>query len=204
MSASCDGWDDDLGVVVGHGSTDVSRAQHSPLVDGQPAEIEGARQLALASDGRYQFQWWALNLVEAQPVGGVERKGADKGIDGVTTFSDEHHALQTVIVSVKSGHVNSSMVRDLKGTLEREKAVMGLFVTLEEPSRDMNLEASTAGLYHSDLWNRDYPKIQILSIRELLDGRHPELPPSRQATFQKAQRHRGAVGEQEQLFDRER
>ena len=171
-------------------------------VIGQPTEVEGARQLAQSPEGRYQFQWWALGLVDAQPVGGVEKKGSDKGIDGVITFSDEHHALQRVIVSVKSGHVNSSMVRDLKGTLEREKAVMGLFVTLEEPSRDMSLEASTAGLYHSDLWNRDYPKLQILSVRKLLDGRRPELPPSRQAAYQKAPRHRGAAGEQEQLFER--
>jgi hypothetical protein len=50
------------------------------------------------------------------------------------------------------------MVRDLKGVLEREKAAIGLFVTLEEPTREMHLEADTAGLYHSELWNRDYPR----------------------------------------------
>ena len=173
-------------------------------VIGQPTEVEGARQLAQSPEGRYQFQWWALGLVDAQPVGGVQKKGADKGMDGVITFSDERHALQTVVVSVKSGHVNSSMVRDLKGTIDREQAAMGLFLTLEESTRDMNLEASTAGLYHSELWNRDYPKIQVLSIQELLAGQHPELPPSRQPTFQKAQRHRETGGEQKQLFERER
>ncbi|HUY09571.1 MAG TPA: DNA methyltransferase [Candidatus Dormibacteraeota bacterium] len=200
-----------IGIDITYLSIAVMRARLKDTFDlddvpvvGQPTEVEGARQLAQSPEGRYQFQWWALNLVEAQPVGGVERKGADRGIDGVITFSDERHALQTVVVSVKSGHVNSSMVRDLKGTLDRERAVIGLFVTLDEPTREMSLEASTAGLYHSDLWNRDYPKIQILSIRELLDGRHPELPPSRQAPFQKALRHRAAAGEQEQLFDRER
>jgi site-specific DNA-methyltransferase (adenine-specific) len=65
----------------------------------------------------------------------------------------------------------------------------------------MKAEANSAGLYHSDLWNRDYPKLQILSVRELLDGRRPELPPSRQAAYQKAPRYRGAAGEQERLFE---
>lgn len=173
-------------------------------VIGQPTEVEGARQLSQSPEGRYQFQWWALGLVDAQPVGGVERKGADQGIDGKITFSDERHALQTVLVSVKSGHVGSAMVRDLKGTLERERAAMGVFITLEEPSRDMALEASTAGLYHSDLWNRDYPRVQILSIRELLGGKHPDLPASRQPTFQKAPRNQERGAAQERLFDQGR
>jgi site-specific DNA-methyltransferase (adenine-specific) len=200
-----------IGIDVTYLSIAVMRARLKDVFDlddvaviGQPTEVEGARQLAQSPAGRYQFQWWALGLVDAQPVGGVQKKGADRGIDGVITFSDERHALQTVVGSVKSGHVNSSMVRDLKGTLDREKAAMGLFVTLEESTREMTLEASTAGLYHSDLWNRDYPKLQILSIRELLSGRHPELPPSRQAPFQKAQPHREAAGEQERLFGPER
>jgi hypothetical protein len=59
-------------------------------------------------------------------------------------------------------------------------------------------DASTAGLYHSDLWNRDYPKLQVFSIRELLEGRRHELPPLRQPTYQQAERHLGAAGQQEQ------
>ena len=74
------------------------------------------------------------------------------------------------LVSVKSGSVNSSQIRDLKGVLEREKAEIGLFVTLEEPSSPMQLEATTAGVYTSALSGRDYPRIQILTIRELLEG----------------------------------
>ncbi len=128
-------------------------------VVGQPTEVEGARQLADSPEGRYQFQWWALNLIDAQPLGGKEKKGADRGVDGVITFTDRHGQLQTVLVSVKSGHVNSGMVRDLKGTVEREKAVIGLFLTLEEPTKEMHLEADTAGLFHSEVWNRDYPRI---------------------------------------------
>ncbi|MBF6604134.1 MAG: restriction endonuclease [Chloroflexi bacterium] len=158
-------------------------------VIGQPTEVEGARQLAASPDGRYQFQWWALNLVDAKPLGGVEKKGADRGIDGLITFTDLNRELHSVLVSVKSGHVTSAMLRDLKGTLDREKGSIGLFITLEEPSREMRLEADTAGLFHSELWKRDYPRIQILSIRELLEeGKKPQLPPFVLSTYQEAER----------------
>ena len=164
-------------------------------VIGQPTEVEGARQLAQSPEGRYQFQWWALGLIDAQPVGGVERKGADRGIDGRITFTGEDKKLESVLVSVKSGHVNSSMVRDLKGTVEREKAAMGIFVTLEEPTREMRLEATTAGIYR--VWERDYPKLQIVSIRELLEeGRKPALPPLVLPAYQQAQREKERGGQQ--------
>jgi DNA modification methylase len=169
-------------------------------VIGQPTEVEGARQLAQSPEGRYQFQWWALGLIDAQPVGGVERKGADRGIDGKITFTGQDKKLESVLVSVKSGHVNSSMVRDLKGTLERENAAMGIFVTLEEPTLEMKLEATTAGIYR--VWGADYPKIQIVSIRELLEeGRKPSLPPLVLATYQRAERARERGGEQLTIDD---
>ncbi len=169
-------------------------------VIGQPTEVQGAYQFAQSPEGRYQFQWWALGLVDARPIGGVEKKGADRGIDGIITFTDAHGELQAVLVSVKSGHVNSGMIRDLKGTIEREKAAIGLFVTLEEPSREMRLEADTAGLYHSQLWNRDYPRIQILTIRELLDRRKPQLPPFVLPTYEAAERLRLKPGDQQEMF----
>jgi site-specific DNA-methyltransferase (adenine-specific) len=107
-----------------------------------------------------------------------------------------------VVVSVKSGGVNSGMVRDLKGTLEREKAAIGLFITLEEPTREMRLEASTAGIYHSELWNRDYPRIQLLSIRELLEEhRKPVLPPFVLPSFQQAEKVKASVdADQQEMF----
>lgn len=164
------------------GLTDV------PVV-GQPTEVEGARGLAEGPDGRYQFQWWALGLVDAQPVGGQKKKGADAGIDGVIGFTDAGGKRERVIVSVKSGHVNASMIRDLKGTLEREKAAIALFVTLEEPSRPMKQEAAQAGVWHSDVWNRDYQCIQILSIKDLLeDHRHPDLPAFVHQPYQRAEK----------------
>lgn len=157
-------------------------------VIGQPTEVEGARALAQSPEGRYQFQWWALALIDATPVSGVEKKGADRGIDGIITFTDQHAKVETVLVSVKSGSVNAAMVRDLRGTIDREHAAIGLFVTLDEPSAPMRQEATTAGVYHSELWNRDYPRLQLLTIRELLDGQRPQLPPFVLPTYQRAER----------------
>jgi site-specific DNA-methyltransferase (adenine-specific) len=151
-------------------------------VIGEPEDIGAARQLAL--DDRYQFQWWALSLVNAAPLGGdtgskVGKKGSDKGIDGLIAFLDGSPPRRNqVIVQVKSGHVKSGDIRDLKGTLEREKAAIGMFITLEEPTRDMVTEAVLAGNYHSPAWGREYPKLQILSIGDLLHRKsEPKMPP---------------------------
>jgi|LSQX01.3.fsa_nt_gb site-specific DNA-methyltransferase (adenine-specific) len=172
-------------------------------VVGQPTEVIGAKALAEdPRDGRYQFQWWALSLVGAQPVGGQKKKGADAGIDGVIGFTDAGGKRERVIVSVKSGGVNASMIRDLKGTLEREKAPLGLFITLEEPSRPMRQEAAEAGFWHSEVWNRDYPKIQILSIKDLLeDGKKADLPAFVHEPFQKATKIELTRHDQKSLFD---
>jgi site-specific DNA-methyltransferase (adenine-specific) len=151
-------------------------------VIGEPEDLAGAQQLA--RDDRYQFQWWALSLIEARPLGGSEgsktgKKGADRGVDGAIAFLDDRKGgVKRALVQVKSGHVNSSHIRDLKGTLERENAQIGVFITLEAPTRDMLTEAASAGFYHSEIWDRDYPRVQILSIEELLAGAEVKLPPT--------------------------
>jgi len=148
-------------------------------VVGEPEDVSSALQLA--NDDRYQFQWWALSLIKARPAGagGEKKKGADKGIDGLITFIDDQTGKgKRVLVQVKSGHVKSGDVRDLIGVLDREKAEIGIFITLNEPTRDMLTEAISAGLYHSEGWQRDYPKVQILTITELLNGKPAQLPPT--------------------------
>ena len=159
-------------------------------VTGSPTEVEGARALAIdPRDGRYQFQWWALGMIDAQPVGGVKKKGADSGIDGIITFTDAGAKLERVIVSVKSGGVNVGMIRDLIGTLKTQQAAIGVFLTLEEPTKPMRDAAAQAGSYHSELWNRDYARIQILSVADLLEHkRRPDLPAFKHQPFKPAQR----------------
>ena len=110
-------------------------------VIGEPATVDAATALAQdsANEGRFQFEWWALSLVGAKPVGGQAgsrrgKKGSDKGIDGVINFFEQDGKrkpkARKVIVQVKSGKVQSGDIRDLKGALEREKAAIGVFITL--------------------------------------------------------------------------
>ena len=165
-------------------------------VVGEPVDVGSAR--ALAEQDRYQFEFWAMSLLEAFPRE-QKKKGADQGIDGVVYFIDgPRRAVNKAIVQVKSGRVSSPLIRDLVGTVEREKAAMGLFITLEEPTRDMRTEAVSAGFYHSDLWQTDYPKIQIRTVGELLEGRVFEVPRNPQ-TYQASQRIPRAEGEQPRL-----
>ena len=171
-------------------------------VVGEPKDYGAAKQLA--QDDRYQFQWWALSLVKAKPLGGQEgsktgKKGSDKGIDGVITFIDDNTGKpKRVLVQVKSGHVKSGDIRDLVGTVQRENAAIGVFITLEPPSRDMTTEAVTAGYYESPGWNQKYPRIQIRTVTELLKGAKIDMPPQH-GTFKQAQRVRSNEGLQSEL-----
>ena len=158
-------------------------------VIGEPRDTAAARQLA--QDDRYQFQWWALSLIQAQPVGGnlggkKGKKGADRGIDGIIYFLDDpKQKPKKLIAQVKSGKVKSGDIRDLVGTLEREQAEIGVFITLEPPTKEMLKEAAAAGFYASPTWQKTYPKMQILTIEELLNGATVAMP-SYQTTFKKA------------------
>ncbi len=176
-------------------------------VIGEPVTLDDARQLA--ADDRFQFQWWALSLIRARPYGGeagskTGKKGADRGIDGVINFIDDHTGkAKRVLVQVKSGKVKSGDVRDLVGTMDREAAAMGIFLSLEEPTREMTTEALKAGVYHSPGWNRDYRRVQLVTIGGLLSGTSKlELPPAERTTFKAAERVKGQDGgEQRALFE---
>ena len=115
-------------------------------VMGEPTSLPDAA--ALAESDPYQFQWWALGLVGARPV--EQKKGADQGIDGKIVFQgDAPGVFENGVISVKAGHVTANHVRDLRGVLDREKAVIGVIVSMEEPTKPMNTEAVTAGFYES-------------------------------------------------------
>jgi site-specific DNA-methyltransferase (adenine-specific) len=148
-----------------------------------------------------RYYWWALSLIRAKPLGGQERsrtgkKGSDKGIDGVISFIDDAYSKpKRVLVQVKSGHVKSSDIRDLVGTVQRENAAIGVFITLEPPSRDIITEAASAGFYESSGWNQKYPRIQIKTIAELLKGTRVDMPPQH-GTFKQAKKVRESEGAQ--------
>lgn len=164
---------------------------------GEPTDVGGAR--ALAQQDRYQFQWWALSLVRAKPINGETtaskkgKKGKDRGVDGVINFLETGNKVRRVVIQVKSGKVGSSDIRDLRGALERENAQIGVLITLEPPTRDMIAEASSAGQYSAAGWGRDFPRLQILTIEDLLAGKRIEMPYG-QSMFKKAPRENGPYG----------
>lgn len=141
-------------------------------VRGTPRDLAGARALAAAD--KYQFQWWALSLIKAVPVAG-RKKGADGGIDGVIYFRPEGKQTQRAIVSVKGGvGVGVAMIRELAHIIDRERAPIGVFLTLAPPTRAMREEAVAAGFYETAYGRCG--RIQILTIEDALEGRKPDIP----------------------------
>ncbi|WP_243642010.1 DNA methyltransferase [Rhodovulum steppense] len=164
---------------------------------GVPQDLAGARDMA--NRGRedknyyFEFEKWALSLINAQP-GNLGKKGADRGIDGNIYFGKTSRA----VVSVKAGdNVGVSMIRDLRGVIEREGAEIGIFLTLTPPRKTMTAEAAAAGLYQMDGFD-PVPRIQIVTIEEALAlrDRAVRLPARRDDTFKRAAREedRGAQG----------
>ncbi len=176
-------------------------------VVGAPEDVASARALAQESahDGRYQFEYWALGLVSARP-GNSKRKGADAGVDGyINFFDDESGKAKTVLVQVKSGHVQRNVIATLKGDMEREQAEMGLLVTLEPPTEPMRQEALGAGFYVPEHFpDRRFPRVQIATIEDLLSGKDPSLPrglgKTADPTFRRAARHRRSEGRSQRML----
>lgn len=134
-------------------------------IHGTPHDFDSARDLAQRD--KYEFQWWACSLVNAQPYRG-KKKGADSGIDGLLYFQDDLSSAKKIIVSVKGGeNISVAMVRDLAHVVSREKAELGLFITLTKPTKPMLTEAASAGFYESPHGGL-FPKIQILTVEGLL------------------------------------
>lgn len=156
-------------------------------VIGEPTDFAGAARLA--EEDKYQFQWWSLGLVGARPA--EQKKGADRGIDGHLYFHDDSSGKsKQILFSVKAGGVQVSQIRDLRGTLEREHAEIGVFLCFETPTKPMLREAAEAGLYTSSDATT-YPRIQILTIEQILNGKQPDYPLHRRdATFKKAPKAR--------------
>ena len=149
---------------------------HIPFeVIGVPKDFEAAKDLA--ERDKYQFQFWACTLVGAQPYKGG-KKGADGGVDGIIYAEVGKNKTEKILVSVKGGaHISNGMIRDLKGAMEREKAIIGLFVTLNAPTKPMITEATSAGHYDNEHFPKPFPKLQILTIEGLLSGSERALFP---------------------------
>ena len=188
-----------IGIDVTHLAMSLMRHRlHDTFGDDlRPYEVVGVPQdpasaAALAQHDRYQFEWWGVSLVDARPAKD-RKKGADAGIDGVINFFDDNSGRpKRIVVQVKSGNVNRGMIATLKGDMTREKAEIGLFVTLNAPTRPMLQEALSAGFYTPEHYpDHRYPRLQILTVADLLNGaeaQYPRVAPP--ATFRRAPRRR--------------
>jgi site-specific DNA-methyltransferase (adenine-specific) len=142
-------------------------------VEGTPKDLASAEDLARRD--KYQFQWWVVSMVDAMPFGG-KKKGADGGVDGVIYFKPDGKRTERALVSVKGGdHVGVQMIRDLHSTMERENAPIGVFVTKALPTGAMEREAAAVGRF-TDGWGRSHPRLQIITLAELFQGKKPDIP----------------------------
>jgi site-specific DNA-methyltransferase (adenine-specific) len=169
-------------------------------VIGEPASLPDAAELA--KEDPYQFQWWALGLVGARRAD--QKKGADRGIDGRLLFHDGPDAsgrTKQIILSVKSGHVSSRDVRDLRAVIGREESEIGVLITLEPPTKPMKTEAASIGFYKSS-WGT-HPRLQILTIAELFQGRGIDYPRPANVTFKRAPKFQAPAAAQLELPDQD-
>jgi DNA modification methylase len=169
-------------------------------VIGEPVMPADAGQLA--DEDKWHFQLWALGLVGARPV--EQKKGADHGIDGKILFRDNPQATkpEQIILQVKGGKTGVKDVRDLRGVLDREKAAMGVLISLQPPTGPMEAEAASAGFYAHKMNEQQYPRLQLRTVKELMEGKGIERPSnvaSVDETFKKAPESKKKLGHQKEL-----
>ena len=157
-------------------------------VVGVPRDVEGARELA--KQDKYEFQKWALSMIDAQPYKGG-KKGGDGGVDGYLYFKPDGKKTEKAIVSVKGGQsLTPAMVKDLIVTVDQEGAKMGVFLTLEPPTKGMVAQAAAAGFYKppgDQQWKTPFPKIQIVTVEQLFQPSNPiQMPWQDNSVFKKA------------------
>jgi len=161
---------------------------------GLPTTVEDA--VTLARENPNDFQWWALGLVGARPV--EERRGADRGVDGRLFFHERIvEETRQVVLSVKAGQLKAPFVRELRGVVDREEAQIGVLISMDEPTRQMRREAATGGFYDSS-WGGRHPRIQLLTVGELLGGKKIDMPPLKHVnvTYKRAPKAKGKKFEQ--------
>ena len=142
-------------------------------IHGTPRDFAGAEDLATRD--KFQFQWWAVGLINAVPYGG-KKKGADTGIDGYYYCKPDGKKTEAGIVSVKGGEtLHRDMVSDLRGVMEREKAPFALMIALRNPTTPMVKEAAAAGFFDTPFGK--FPRLQIATVSDILAGKLPKLPP---------------------------
>ena len=144
------------------------------VLNGIPRDLESARLLALKKDDRVrkEFEKWAVLTYSRHYAQINTKKGADGGVDGTQYFptkfgSDE---VGKVMYQVKSGKVGRRDIAQLHGDMMTQGAQLGVFITLEEPTEPMRVQAQSAGTYQLELMQKSLPVISIVTAREIVEA----------------------------------
>ncbi|RPI08970.1 MAG: hypothetical protein EHM65_09670 [Acidobacteriales bacterium] len=85
--------------------------------------------------------------------------------------------------------------------MDKAQAEIGVLLTMQEPTKPMREAAASAGFYTSPGWNTKHPRLQILTVRELLDRRGIDYPSgAANVTLKKAPKAVKPSGEGEELL----
>lgn len=189
-----------IGIDVTHLAISVIRSRlknEYPDVDVRVAWIPTSEAEArkLAAEDPFQFQCWVLGELGINPL--YQKKGADRGVDGRLFFFEAGGAASTtpaqIVFSVKGGgHLTPAFVRDLAGVVQRERAQIGVLVTLEKPTREMVKEAASAAPFRAKDGSL-YPGLQLLTVKDILEGGRVEHPAGRSLSFPDAKMARAAA-----------
>ena len=166
-------------------------------VVGRPQDLNSALDLAVRD--KHQFELWALSVVEAQPWKGG-RKGAEGGIDGIIYFKPSSKKTERAIVEVKGGGIGVKDIGRLAQVIERERAPFGVFITAQPPTRAMERDAAAVGLWENPTTGRTYPRLQILMLAELFQGKRPNIPLMELNGGKRAKREDMDAGKQQTLL----
>jgi DNA modification methylase len=161
----------------------------SIVVDGVPRDLEAATALARRQDDktRKEFEKWAILEYTNNQAHINEKKGADRGVDGTAYFMIDADTNGKAILQAKSGAVHRSDIATLNSDRQRENAEVGILVTLAKPTAPMLKEAATVGVYKHPNFDMEFPRIQIVTVEELLDGARIRLPSMRQDIVKSAE-----------------
>jgi len=167
-------------------------------LNGIPQDMKSAAALAHKQDDRVrkEFEKWAVLTYSNNRAQINDRKGGDKGIDGTAFFLSDKDENAKIVFQVKSGNVGRGDVSKFNNDRAREGAELGIFLTLQPPTQGMKEEANAAGIYEHKIMGRSYPRIQIVTIAELIEQHKRLQIPMSLDVLKAAQRD---AGDAEQL-----
>lgn len=143
------------------------------VLNGVPRDMKSAVALAHKKDGRSrkEFEKWAILTYTANRGIINEKKGGDKGIDGIAYILTAESEAEKMLLQVKSGGTGRGDVAKLRGDMEREASRMGVLITLEEPTKGMMTEAKAAGIFTNPLTGRTVDRIKVVTVKQIIENK---------------------------------